>query len=720
MDRAGAAQNILTGAVDETRLLPIFVHSSFRTGSTWLWSKFRHNPRFYAYYEFYNEALASLDLATIAHSARDWPSRHPVEAPYFLEFAPLLREQGGVRGYDPAMAFAEFFPAAHAREGDCFAAQRDYVGLLIDTARKLGRIPVLTCTRSLARVDRLKQMFGGLHLGLRRNLLHQWFSYSNQALNGNPYFIGTIVDTVFADTDDRVMAVLRRFMRDNRMQPADAAALLPDDNMFICFAVLHIYLDFLGERDADAVIDLGDLASDGSRSACASLAAIVREHSGANIEFADAREVVSAPMMLFADPGRIDLTVRSIFLMLRQTAAAASDAFEDLADSAGGRMERLWTEYDRYCHFSGSAHREIARLKQAPRPEPSETASPIAQQQEALAANLREATDYAESLLASRNDILAERETLRAELAVAASRGDALDAVRERLAGERDEAVQRLANAATTMQQDREASKAALDDASTYAASLRADYDAVVADRDAVREELAATMVRADALDAACVGLDRERDVFLRRLAEAEAGVQQVRGALKAASDETSRLRASRDEIAADRDAARRELAEAVGRGDMFDAARARLEAERDAALRRLAEAEAIMRRDHDAHTAELEAAGAQIATATAERDAAELRIAALTAETAALASERECLAASLIEAVRDTERQSRDAASAREARARLAEQHAAAMAAAQHRVAALEQLLDARVFDDPGEADIFARRWANMIAMLK
>ena len=69
---------------------PVFVCSSFRTSSTWLWAKLRAAPNTIAYCEIFNEALATLDIKQASGlSYSTWNSKHPHAAPYFLEFAPL-------------------------------------------------------------------------------------------------------------------------------------------------------------------------------------------------------------------------------------------------------------------------------------------------------------------------------------------------------------------------------------------------------------------------------------------------------------------------------------------------------------------------------------------------------------------------------------------------------------------------------------------------------
>ena len=61
----------------------IFVHSSFRTSSTWMWSCCRRADRTVAYCEVFNEMLASVLRNQInSFHPGAWHSKHPNHAPY--------------------------------------------------------------------------------------------------------------------------------------------------------------------------------------------------------------------------------------------------------------------------------------------------------------------------------------------------------------------------------------------------------------------------------------------------------------------------------------------------------------------------------------------------------------------------------------------------------------------------------------------------------------
>ncbi|WP_146002835.1 hypothetical protein [Telmatospirillum siberiense] len=157
----------------------LFLHSAFRSGSTWFWNRFRKAAGTCAYYEPFNEVLASLDPQMVAdHRPDTWPAGHPaLDAPYYAEYAPLLRPDGGVRGYQRRFAYQSYFD--DGRDED----QLRYFALLTDHAGRSGLVPVLGFCRSLARLPWLRRHCPGLHLVTWRNPWDQWASYHHLALS---------------------------------------------------------------------------------------------------------------------------------------------------------------------------------------------------------------------------------------------------------------------------------------------------------------------------------------------------------------------------------------------------------------------------------------------------------------------------------------------------------------------------------------------------------
>ena len=154
---------------------PIFVHSLFRSGSTYLFEVFRRSPAgYWCYQEPLNEYLrhaADAPDRLLEISSRDGSLlRHPaLDKPYFWEFyqvrdaiAPLFRKE---------LSYDGFFAST---DSSSFRNLVPYLRALIDTAQ--GR-PLFQCCRTTGRSAALREAFAGTHVHLWRNPHDQWWSY---------------------------------------------------------------------------------------------------------------------------------------------------------------------------------------------------------------------------------------------------------------------------------------------------------------------------------------------------------------------------------------------------------------------------------------------------------------------------------------------------------------------------------------------------------------
>lgn len=245
----------VTDLFGEGTAAPVFIHSSWRTASTWLWSRLRRAPTAIAYCEFLHERLMSCTIEDLrGNDFANWNSKHPEGAPYFLEFAPLIEPDGAVRGYHPSMAIDQFLPAG-GPHGALSLAERGYVEGLIENAARLRKIPVLTDTRTLGRLDALAKAFSGRHVLLVRNLFHQWASYSEQCAGGNRYFLDMLFMTVEASRHDPFVALIADWFADQNRTETSAS-------VFQLFLVFHLYLYAHAYDAADCVIDVNKIAAD--------------------------------------------------------------------------------------------------------------------------------------------------------------------------------------------------------------------------------------------------------------------------------------------------------------------------------------------------------------------------------------------------------------------------------------------------------------------------
>lgn len=245
---------MLRAVAQQPRVLPIiFVHARWRTGSTFVWSRFRQSQGLVAYYEIFNEGLKDLAPSDVLrHAPRNWNSKHPDCSPYFAEFLPLIHAGGGIVGGDPAMAIDLFIPKAGPR-GQLSQAEIDYVARLIDHAERLKKVPVLTDTRTLARVTGLKTAFGGIHIVLYRNIFRQWASITEQAWNQNDGFMQMTRAQLLVNRHDPVISKLV-----DVFSVDDFSVRNP--NSFYLFAGLQLYLYSRAVDSADVIIDVTRLA----------------------------------------------------------------------------------------------------------------------------------------------------------------------------------------------------------------------------------------------------------------------------------------------------------------------------------------------------------------------------------------------------------------------------------------------------------------------------
>jgi hypothetical protein len=226
----------------------VFVHSGFRTSSTWLWLKFRQAKGTRAYYEPFNDMLASMDrAAATSFGPASWNSHHPLSDPYFTEFADFIGDEGGIHLYRPEMPIKSYVPSEGV-DGELSVDEINYLSLLIEGAHRAGELPVLCDTRTLARSRALRKAFGGTHVLLTRNLHEQWCSFSEQAVDGNGFFFDSLFRQVEAGGHDPFLGHLAELAakRQGRTDTAEAYALFLLSQLYsnaVAFDACQIHVD---------------------------------------------------------------------------------------------------------------------------------------------------------------------------------------------------------------------------------------------------------------------------------------------------------------------------------------------------------------------------------------------------------------------------------------------------------------------------------------------
>ncbi len=291
----------------------VFLHSGYRTSSTWLWSRFRLLPQAWCFNEIYNEELCELTPERAqSWSSADWNSHHPDTAPYFLEFLPLIRPEGGVAGYDLAMSLPGFLPVG-GLNGTLPEADVAYLRGLVALAEGRGRQAVLSSTRSLGRVAAARRALGGVHLFLYRDLWQQWSSFSWQQGDGNTYFMLAIITLVAQDGPDSFFRLLRLYMASHCGREVGAwSAPEHNESLFIMFCGLHLYLSMAARRAAHLSLDANRLAADPAY--VVAMQAEIRRLCGLAVDLSGAVSVCQRPSRPLPRP---DHAWRQVELLLR-------------------------------------------------------------------------------------------------------------------------------------------------------------------------------------------------------------------------------------------------------------------------------------------------------------------------------------------------------------------------------------------------------------------
>ncbi|GGF80530.1 hypothetical protein GCM10007301_45810 [Azorhizobium oxalatiphilum] len=508
-------------------LAPIFLVSSFRTSSTWLWQKFRQAPSVVAYYEIFNEHLGYLNSASAANvNYTSWDARHPVSAPYFIEFLPLLKAENGVRGYSHSMAFDSLMP----RDGVLTQDERDYVDLLIGAGRAMGKVPLLSCTRMLGRAAALKAEFGGRSVLCVRNLFHQWGSYGGQAAAGNLYFMQTVDWTLKASRHDPFLALVDDFTSERTFAPDDA-------RMFQAFLLLHLHLYACAYEASDFVLDTSLLAADAN--ARHEAEHVLSRWTGAPMDLSDVKESFDYVALKASDRREVCDAMAQFTKMIRAGCGsrAGADFVEGLTDAALAEWER----HDFYTGRARSVHGKAldalrGQAEAAEQGRVAVTAERDAQAQ-AIAQLHSEKNDFAVRVhqLAG---VSAERDALATQLAAAQAEAARMEAQVAAAAAEAEARAAREAELTQAVAAAEAQAAEARDAATAHLGQLDAERAAAAAGQAAQAreiEELRAAQASAEAearraAEAVQADLTRriaegahERDALAAQLREAQA-----------------------------------------------------------------------------------------------------------------------------------------------------------------------------------------------------
>lgn len=172
----------------------VFLHSMWRTGSSYLLSRFEANAAYLCFYEPFNGELSSESLmrrAAHEYEARQKALRHPIrEGGYFHLYRQADPESGRLLSdfADPRLPIHDVYTGLSQRGTDMIAACERF-------AAARGQRAVFGFCHSGVQIPAMKQQFGGHHIYLYRAPREQFASYSPLT---NDFFIAATVMQLLA------------------------------------------------------------------------------------------------------------------------------------------------------------------------------------------------------------------------------------------------------------------------------------------------------------------------------------------------------------------------------------------------------------------------------------------------------------------------------------------------------------------------------------------
>jgi hypothetical protein len=238
---------------------PVFIHSLWRSGSTYLFGAFRRSERgYWAYQEPLHEAVLAMDrrpemlIGLTVEGMRHL--RHPaLDKPYYFELHAAHASWQGLLSKEAI--FDDYFG------GQSGAAITRYFSALIRAAQ--GR-PVIQECRTSGRIELLKKSLGGVHLFLWRNPWDQWWSFKVDS-----YFDVACQLILGASSAPPVIALLRNECGYAEFHDAEIAREyehfrlrpMPPAKKYLVFFVLWCLALLEGLRHADLLVNVDMLSS---------------------------------------------------------------------------------------------------------------------------------------------------------------------------------------------------------------------------------------------------------------------------------------------------------------------------------------------------------------------------------------------------------------------------------------------------------------------------
>lgn len=238
---------------------PVFIHSLWRSGSTYIFNVFRRSVAgYWCYQEPIHEFVLSAQNAPQSLLAvgqgNESLLRHPhLDKPYLSELYETYHSWNG--RLEKPLVYDQYFDAHGSEE------LKNFLQPLIDHAR--GR-PVIQECRTSSRIPAIQNLFQGYHIFLWRNPRDQWWSFKV-----NPYFDVMCQMILNAPTHPKVISSLRDEIHfsevhcDNIEQEYHHFSLRPmkAQDSYVCFFTVWCLSLLNGFTYADIDINIDSLSS---------------------------------------------------------------------------------------------------------------------------------------------------------------------------------------------------------------------------------------------------------------------------------------------------------------------------------------------------------------------------------------------------------------------------------------------------------------------------
>jgi len=171
---------------------PIFIHGMWRSGTTYIWNKFRDQPDFHAFFEPLNERLWQSTRSELngespaqvaGRASTHAQMRHPGQGnSFFTEYT--FKAEGGIEHFEKYFSFERYC----LDENSTDPLLEQYLRTLICQATQTGRRAVLKFNRGLLRTGWLTLRFAPLNILILRHPDDIWSSF----LSMGDYFVTAI------------------------------------------------------------------------------------------------------------------------------------------------------------------------------------------------------------------------------------------------------------------------------------------------------------------------------------------------------------------------------------------------------------------------------------------------------------------------------------------------------------------------------------------------